>query len=65
MEKILWDSLSPVIWILVLMVILSIVIFVFPIILKKMFVKNKYCTCGAKLENTDKFCSKCGKQVEK
>jgi hypothetical protein len=68
MDKLVWDiiSKSNVLLILISLVVLSVLLFASPFILKKIFSrKNNLCVCGEKINPTDKFCPKCGKKVGK
>jgi len=66
MDKIIWDAVSQVIWILVAIVVLTILAFTLPFILRKSFSKKtNICVCGEKINSTNQFCQKCGKKVGK
>lgn len=65
MDKLVWDAVSQVLWILILIVVLSALAFSLPFIFRKVFSRKNFCACGEKLKPTDTFCPKCGKKVEK
>ena len=65
MEQILWDAVSQVLWIIILIVVLSTLAFALPFIFRKIFSKRRLCTCGQELKPVDTFCPKCGKKVGK